>query len=73
MDRFNIPLPHQDAKRISDLFKEYVLCGESWGLSRVVAIHKWSRSVSREGVHAWLTKKVPWLIVEYLLYCYILA
>ena len=39
-----------------DLFKEFVISNENWGASRVVAIHRWSRTVQREGVHEWLGK-----------------
>ena len=51
-------------KKLHELFHEYVLSGESWGESRVVAVHTFLESTSNQNVWRWMTRKAS----EYILH-----
>ena len=44
-------------KKLHELFNEYILSGEAWGESRVVAVHSFLESTSNQNVWRWMTKK----------------
>lgn len=53
-------------KKLHELFHEYILSGESWGESRVVAVHTFLESTSNQNVWRWMTRKAS----QYILHSY---
>ncbi|OLP84828.1 hypothetical protein AK812_SmicGene34256 [Symbiodinium microadriaticum] len=47
----------RDPGAVDRLFREYIMAGESWGCSRVVAVHKIISSYSAEGVYVWINRQ----------------
>ena len=41
---------------VDRMFREYVMAGEDWGLSRVVAVQKFVSRMTSEGVYVWLDR-----------------
>ena len=39
------------------MFREYIMAGEDWGVSRVVAVQRFVSTLSSEGVYVWLDRQ----------------
>ncbi|CAE7402931.1 unnamed protein product [Symbiodinium sp. CCMP2592] len=50
----------RDSAAVDKMFREYIMAGESWGCSRVVAVQQIVSRYSAEGVYVWINKQDPY-------------